>query len=50
MEKISIKKNSTNSVLEENVLDWNLVQKSFEKSFGDEIYSSWLKNITLIKD
>ena len=50
MEKISIKKNSTNSVLEENVLDWNLVQKSFEKSFGDEIYSSWLKNITLIKE
>ena len=50
MEKISLKKNSTNSVLEENVLDWNLVQKSFEKSFGDEIYSSWLKNITLIKE
>ena len=50
MEKISIKKNSTNSVLEENVLEWNLVQKSFEKSFGDEIYSSWLKNITLIKE
>ena len=50
MEKISIKKNSTNSALEENVLEWNLVQKSFEKSFGDEIYSSWLKNITLIKE
>ena len=49
MEKNSLKINST-SLLEENILDWNLVQKSFEKSFGSEIYSSWLKNISLIKE
>ena len=49
MEKVSYKINSK-SVLEENVLDWNLVQKSFEKSFGEEVYSSWLKNISLIKE
>ncbi len=49
MEKNSLKANST-SLLEESVLDWNLVQKSFEKSFGSEIYSSWLKNISLIKE
>ena len=39
-----------NSVSEENILNWGLVQKSFEKSFGSEIYSSWLKNISLIKE
>ena len=49
MEKNSLKINST-SLLEESILDWNLVQKSFEKSFGSEIYSSWLKNISLIKE
>ena len=38
MEKVSLKKSTTSSSLsEENVLDWNLVQKSFEKSFGSEI-------------
>ena len=50
MEKISLKKTTSNSLLEENILDWNLVQESFEKSFGSEIYSSWLKNISLIKE
>ena len=52
MEKISLKKPFQIQffVLEENVLNWNLVQKSFEKSFGNEIYSSWLKNISLIKE
>ena len=50
MEKVSLKKTASSSLLEENILDWNLVQKSFEKSFGSEIYSSWLKNISLIKE
>ncbi len=51
MEKVSLKKNSaSNSLLEENILDWNLVQESFEKSFGSEIYSSWLKSISLLKE
>ena len=49
MEKTSFKVNSK-SVLEEKILDWNLVQKSFQKSFGEEIYSSWLRNISLIKE
>ena len=35
---------------EENVLNWILVQESFQKVFGNEIYSSWLKNISLIKE
>ena len=39
-----------NSVSEENVLNWVIVQESFQKAFGNEIYSSWLKNISLIKE
>ena len=50
MEKVSLKKVNPSSLLEENILDWNLIQKSFEKSFGSEIYSSWLKNISLLKE
>ena len=39
-----------NLVSEENVLNWVIVQESFQKAFGNEIYSSWLKNISLIKE
>ncbi len=39
-----------NLVSEENVLNWVIVQESFQKAFGTEIYSSWLKNISLIKE
>ena len=49
MEKTSLKTNSK-LLLEESILEWDSVQRSFEKSFGTEIYSSWLKNITLIKE
>ena len=38
-----------NLVSEENVLIGIIVQESFQKAFGNEIYSSWLKNISLIK-
>ncbi len=48
MEK-SIKAKS-NLISEENVLDWNMVQENFRKVFGAEIYSSWLKNISLVKE
>ena len=43
-------KAAKNLVAEENVLNWNLVQDNFKKSFGTEIYSSWLKNISLVKE
>ena len=39
-----------NLVSEENILNWVIVQESFQKAFGNEIYSSWLKNISLIKE
>ena len=38
------------SVSEENLLNWSVVQESFEKAFGSEVYSSWLKNLSLIKE
>ena len=39
-----------NLVSEENILNWSVVQESFEKAFGSEVYSSWLKNLSLIKE
>ena len=35
---------------EEKTLSWTEVQSAFEKTFGSEVYSSWLRNITLIKE
>ena len=37
-------------IAEENVLNWNIVQEGFKKTFGPEIYSSWLKNVLLITE
>ena len=39
-----------NILSEENILNWAIIQKDFEKSFGTEVYSSWLKNILLVKE
>ena len=49
MEKNNLKVNSQ-AILEEKILNWNSVQQSFEKSFGSEIYTSWLKNINLLRE
>ena len=35
---------------EENTLDWLEVQSAFKKTFGVEIYSSWLQKISLVKE
>jgi len=35
---------------EEKTLDWSELQSELKKNFGDEIYSSWLINITLVKE
>ena len=50
MEKKSIKPQEVFSSEEEKTLVWEDVQSSFEKIFGTEIYSSWLKNISLLKE
>jgi len=49
MEKISLKEKPS-PILEEKILKWDSVQNSFQNSFGDEVYSSWLKHISLIKE
>ena len=35
---------------EEKTINWADLQLEFKKNFGDEIYNSWLKNITLEKE
>ena len=35
---------------EEKTLKWDNVLNSFEETFGSEIFNSWLKDITLIKE
>ena len=50
MEKNSTKAKSLFTSEEEKTLNWNDVQQTFEKVFGREIYSSWLKNISLLKE
>ena len=50
MEKKSIIPQEIFSNEEEKTLVWDDVQSSFEKNFGTEIYSSWLKNISLLKE
>ncbi len=35
---------------EEKTLDWPTLQSDLKKNFGEEIYSSWLKSITLVKE
>ena len=49
MDKTSLKTNA-NTLSEESILNWEIIQKDFEKSFGTEVYSSWLKNILLVKE
>jgi len=45
-------KKNTNNVFaqEENLLDWNEVLKNFQKTFGSDVYESWIKNINLKKE
>ena len=50
MEKNSIKSKQSFISEEEQTLEWNDVLNSFKKNFGTEIYSSWLKDITLFKE
>jgi len=50
MEKKSTKHQEIFLNEEEKILVWENVQGSFEKNFGSEVYSSWLKNISLLKE
>ena len=50
MEKKSLKPQEVFLNEEEKTLVWENIQASFEKNFGTEVYSSWLKNISLLKE
>ena len=50
MEKKSTKAQEIFASEEEQILVWENVKNSFEKNFGTEVYSSWLKNISLLKE
>ena len=49
MEKNNIKQNGFISE-EEKTLNWDEIQNSFKKTFGNEIYNSWLQKISLVKE
>ncbi len=50
MDKNNTKQKNLYVSEEEKTLDWNDIQSSFEKTFGSEIYKSWLQKITLVKE
>ena len=50
MEKKSLKSKELFVSEEEQTLNWNDVKSSFEKNFGTEVYTSWLKDISLLKE
>ena len=50
MDKNNIKTNNVYISEEEKTLNWNEIQDSFKKSFGNEIYTSWLQKISLVKE
>ena len=51
MNKISAKQNPGIILAkEENLLNWNEVLEKFRQSFGNDIYESWIKSITLKKE
>ena len=50
MENKSLKSQEIFTSEEEKTLSWEDIQASFEKNFGTEVYKSWLKNISLLKE
>ena len=50
---MEIKNTKNNNVYvseEEKTLNWIDVQDSFKKTFGSEIYNSWLQKLSLVKE
>ena len=50
MENNNFKKQNAYVSEEENTLNWDEIQNSFKKTFGTEIYNSWLQKISLLKE
>ena len=50
MENNLTKKQKTFISEEEETLNWVEIQSSFQKTFGSEVYNSWLQKISLVKE
>ena len=50
MDKNFTKKQNAFISEEENTINWVDIQSSFKKTFGNEIYNSWLQKISLVKE
>ena len=50
MEKNKIKNQNLYTSEEEKTLNWSEIQSSFKKTFGSEVYNSWLQKISLVKE
>jgi len=50
MDKNITKKQNVYVSEEEKTLDWAEIQIAFKKTFGNEIYTSWLQKISLVKE
>ncbi len=50
MEKNNIKKQNVYISEEEKTIVWDDIQNSFKKTFGNEVYTSWLQKISLVKE
>ena len=50
MDNNNFKKNNVYISEEEKTLNWVEIQDGFKKTFGNEVYNSWLQKISLIKE
>ena len=50
MEKNNIKKQNVYVSEEEKTLNWDEILLAFKKTFGDEVFNSWLQKISLVKE
>ena len=50
MDKNNIKKQNVYISEEEKTLEWTEIQAAFKKTFGSQIYTSWLQRISLVKE
>ncbi len=50
MENNNFKKQNAFISEEEKTLNWDEIQSAFKKTFGTEVYNSWLEKITLVKE
>jgi chromosomal replication initiator protein len=50
MENKTIKKQNALLSEEEKTINWEEIQAAFKKTFGSEVYNSWLQKISLLKE